>query len=450
MRCSFPLAALTASVLLSVALPPLGCSPKATAPTAAAAKPLVPDNVQLATFDYLWQRVADGYPDPTHGGVDWAQVRTELRPRAAEVRDADALRPILTDMLSRVGVSHYAIVPGTVYRFGSGEGPRGELGMDAALLQGAVHVLSIQPDGPADQAGVLPGDHIVAVDETNLDTIVAELADGQGPRGAAAAVGGVLRDVLRPVIGEPAKLQILRGDEALTLTARPAPIQGDVFQVGELPATRVETVTRIDDPDGPDDPLAPVLVIRFSMFAVPNGAAIRRAVMQAKASGVEACVIDLRGNPGGLPLVAQGIAGHFVARKSASLGTFSTRTSTLEFNIRPRVSAERLDGPLAILVDGRSASSSEIFASGMQELGRATVIGEQSSGLALMSSFERLPNGDRAQLVFADLQTPGGHRLEGQGVTPDVVVVPTPEALRAGEDPVLDTALAAVRAPEAP
>ena len=438
-----PLAfSLLAAVLAS------GC-PKPPAPVSAA-PPVVERNLQLATFDYLWQRVADGYPDPELGGVDWAAVRTELRPKAEAARDPDALRPILRDMLDRVGVSHFAIVSGDIYRGGSGEGPRGVLGMDAGLVEGAAHVLSVRADGPAEQAGIQPGDRLRRIGDTDLDAIVAELADGQGVRGPAAAVGGVLRDLLRPVIGEPTKVVVERSGETLELTVRPAPLKGQIFQVGELPATRVETQSRIDDPDGPDGPLPPVLVLRFSMFAVPSGAAVRQAVIRAKASGVEHCVIDLRGNPGGLPLVAQGIAGHFVARKSASLGTFSTRGSTLEFNIRPRVGSERLDGPLAILVDGRSASSSEIFASGMQDLGRATIVGEQSSGLALMSQFERLPNGDRAQLVFADLRSPSGARLEGTGVTPDRPVPPTVQALRDGHDPPLDAALDAVRTPETP
>ena len=450
MRRLLPFSFVARSLAICLAATVAGCAQKAASGPAHTSPAVAHESVHLATFDYLWQRVADGYPDPTLGGVDWNQVKDDLRPAASAATTADELRPVLTEMLGRVGVSHFAIVPGDVYRIGSGEGPRGELGMDATLLQGAVYVVSVEPNGPAHQAGVHPGDRITAVEDTNLDAIVAELADGQGPRRAAAAVGSVLRDVLHPVVGEPTRLQIERDGTPSSITVRPAPIQGDVFKVGELPATRVETIVRVDDPDGPNGPIAPVLVIRFSMFAVPNGAAIRRAVMQAKLDGVAACVIDLRGNPGGLPLVAQGIAGHFVARRSASLGTFQTRESTLEFNIRPRVSAERLDGPLAILVDGRSASSSEIFASGMQELERAIVVGEQSSGLALMSSFERLPNGDRAQLVFADLQTPSGKRLEGHGVTPDIVITPTPEALRAGQDPILDTALAAVRTPETP
>jgi len=417
-----------------------------TGPTA----PVEVPHEQLATFDYLWKRVADGYPDPEFGGVDWPAVRDELRPEADAAADADALRPVLRDMLSRVGVSHVAIVSGDVYRSGSGEGPRGVLGMDAGLVEGAAHVLSVREDGPADREGIRPGDRIRRIGDTDLDILVTELADGQGVRGPDAAVGGVMRELLRPVIGEPTKVVVVRDDQEVIFTVRPAPLQGQVFQVGELPATRVETHTHIDDPDGPEGPIAPVLVVRFSMFAVPNGAAIRQAIIRAKASGVEHCIIDLRGNPGGLPLVAQGIAGHFVARKSASLGTFSTRGTTLEFNIRPRVSAERLDGQLAVLVDGRSASSSEIFASGLQDLGRAVVIGEQSSGLALMSQFERLPNGDRAQLVFADLRSPSGARLEGKGVTPDLVVPPTAAALHAGHDRALETALASVRGQETP
>lgn len=440
LRCSTPL------LLLALALAPVlsGC------PKTAAAKPSSKAaSSQVDTFDYVWQRVGNSFPDADMNGVDWQAVRDELRPQAEAAADPDALRPILKDMLSRVGVSHFAIVPGRIYR-PRGTGPRGDLGFDAGLVDGAVHVLSVRDGGPAVQAGLQPGDRIDQLGDVVLAEVLAELSSSDSPRGPAAAIGSLMRELVHQPIGEPCAVHIVRGDTTpAPITIRPGPLQGEVFKMGELPATLVETSSHIDDPDG-DGPIPPVLVIRFSMFAMPSAIAIRRAVIDASAQGIDLAVVDLRGNPGGMLDVARGIAGHFVPRRSASLGTFRTREANLELSIRPRISAERIDGNIAVIIDGRSASSSEVLASGLQDLDRATIVGEQSSGLALMSAFESLPNGDRMQFVFADLTSPNGHRLEGVGVTPDLIVSSTAAALRSGHDLPLEAALAAVRAPESP
>jgi carboxyl-terminal processing protease len=102
----------------------------------------------------------------------------------------------------------------------------------------------------------------------------------------------------------------------------------------------------------------------------------------------------------------------------------------------------RFLGPLAILVDGCSASTSEIFAGGMQDLKRARVFGMRSAGAALPSMFERLPNGDGFQYAIANYISEGGKQLEGAGVIPDETAGPTRRELLGGHDPALDRALA--------
>jgi carboxyl-terminal processing protease len=109
--------------------------------------------------------------------------------------------------------------------------------------------------------------------------------------------------------------------------------------------------------------------------------------------------------------------------------------------VKPRASKDRFDGPIVVLVDGLSASTSELFAAGLQELGRVTVVGTTSAGMSLPSIIETLPDGDLLQFVTADLHTPGGARLEGVGVVPDVVVPWDEASLLAGTDPQLDAAL---------
>jgi carboxyl-terminal processing protease len=98
-----------------------------------------------------------------------------------------------------------------------------------------------------------------------------------------------------------------------------------------------------------------------------------------------------------------------------------------------------------VLTDALSASTSEIFALGLQEAGRAVVVGETTAGAALPSIFKRLPTGATLQFAFADFKTPKGVRVEGRGAVPDVPVALDRRSLLAGHDPQLDAALRVAR-----
>ena len=150
-------------------------------------------------------------------------------------------------------------------------------------------------------------------------------------------------------------------------------------------------------------------------------------------------VIDVRGNPGGIGAMAGGIAGWFAKEPQESLGTMFTRTGKMKFIAFKQPGA--FAGPVALLVDDRSMSTSEIFASGMQLTGRARVFGQQSAGAALPSMIEVLPNGDRFLHAFASIEDLEGNGLEGRGVVPDQVVELDRQTLAAGKDPVLEAAL---------
>ena len=137
----------------------------------------------------------------------------------------------------------------------------------------------------------------------------------------------------------------------------------------------------------------------------------------AKAPGI---ILDLRGNPGGIGIMAMGIAGFFIDKEGQKLGVMKMRETTLNFVIFPR--PKTYSGPLAILVDAGSASTSEILAQGLQDLGRARIFGTGTAGAALPSDIVRLPNGDGFQFAQASYTSEKGRVLEGNGVKPDVEV----------------------------
>jgi len=137
--------------------------------------------------------------------------------------------------------------------------------------------------------------------------------------------------------------------------------------------------------------------------------------------------------------MAMGMAGYLVNKPGLRLGTMYTRDTPLNFVINPRTPG--FSGPVAVLLDGESASTSEIFAGGLKDLGRARVFGTRSAAAALPSVIERLPNGDGFQYAVANYISEGGKPLEGAGVQPDVEVKLTRQALLSGRDPVIDSAL---------
>ena len=185
-------------------------------------------------------------------------------------------------------------------------------------------------------------------------------------------------------------------------------------------------------------------VIRFNIWMPVLAAQFDAAVDSLRdADGI---VLDLRGNFGGVGGMSMGIAGHFLDTTRV-IGVMRQRGVELRFVSNPRRVNTRSQavrpyaGPLALVVDALSISTTEIFVGGLQAMGRARVFGSQTAGQALPAVTERLPNGDILYHAIADFLSPTGQPLEGAGVTPDVPVPLTRQALLAGGDPALDAAI---------
>jgi len=215
---------------------------------------------------------------------------------------------------------------------------------------------------------------------------------------------------------------------------------GERVVLGDLPpfVTRV-TSRAVETPGG-----RAVGVIGFNVWMTPVNDPLAREIDRYRAA--KGLVIDLRGNPGGLAAMIQGVAGHLFTTPEL-LGRMKSRGSDLEFRANPRtvtpdgIRVAPYAGPVAILVDELTASASECFAGALQSLGRARVFGLQTMGQALPASTRRLANGDLLMYVVGDFVTATGRRLEGDGVRPDEVVPFSLETLRGGRDATLDAAL---------
>jgi carboxyl-terminal processing protease len=183
-----------------------------------------------------------------------------------------------------------------------------------------------------------------------------------------------------------------------------------------------------------------VLILRLGFFG--DQQEIDWAMRHAR--GVATLILDLRGNPGGLESGLVRLAGHLFDRRLV-VGTIRGRRETRALESRPV--GHPFTGPLYVLIDSESGSSSEILARLVQLEGRGVVVGDLSAGLVMRSRTFPLSVGESRRTFYglsitdADLIMPDGARLEGRGVQPDALVLPTRADLAAGRDPALAIAL---------
>jgi carboxyl-terminal processing protease len=159
-------------------------------------------------------------------------------------------------------------------------------------------------------------------------------------------------------------------------------------------------------------------------------------------------IVDLRQNPGGVSVPMGYTVGEFFP-KSMPWGRFTSRNGQQTDNSSWQWGSARFEGRVVVLVSGRTASCAEIFARALQYHKRATIVGRQTAGAVIGSSFYSLPGGGKLQLGLVDYHGLDGQRLEGAGVKPDVAVAKTFGSigdLRAGRDRDLEAALNALRA----
>ncbi|MCS6817984.1 MAG: S41 family peptidase [Blastocatellia bacterium] len=384
------------------------------------------------TFEIVWGRVKEKYYDPTFGGVDWDAVGQRYRTRLEGIRAESELYALLQQMLGELRRSHFHIYPpGTFVEEGDPSEKQGSVGLDVRVLGRQVVITRVRAGSSAERAGLRPGFVLRRVEDREVDQLVRRLSAGWEPISRRRM--RVARAVLAALEGEPGTWVRVRYWDAQN-RIRETRLQRERIagewseRFGNFPPAPIEfEAKRLGGSVG---------YIRFNIFVVGLMERIRAAIREL--SSTPALIFDLRGNPGGMGGMAAGVAGMLCAQQT-SLGTMKLRSGHLNLAVFPQPNP--YTGIVVILIDAHTGSTAEIFAAGLQELGRAIVVGERSAGAALPSLFERLPTGALFQYAIADFQTPKGVLIEGRGVIPDVEVRLTRRALLEGRDPQLEMAL---------
>ena len=401
---------------------------------------VVDSALAVTTFDSAWRTIGVTLERRGVTRLDWPGVRRELLPRVVRAESDSALRAVIDDMLARIGESHFALLPAQAAPVGdaSASGAAlGTAGLALRVLDGGLVVWRADSGSAARKAGVLPGWTVERIDDLTFSSLGP--ADSVGPRRLA-----VLTSAMRALRGAPGTtVNVVARDPAgirRTYDVTLDSMRGPFSKFGNLPPlpTTFE-MTRRTLADG-----RCAAVIHFQYWMPPIMPALDRAVDAARGCG--GIILDLRGNLGGVAGMMMGAAGHFLT-EPRTLGIMRSRGEEMRFVANPRratdsgVPVEPFAGDFAILVDGLSASTSEMFAAAMQAIGRARVFGERTAGQALPAVATRLPTGDVLMHVVADFVAPDGTRIEGRGVIPDEMVPLTRADLVAGRDAPLECAI---------
>ncbi len=280
-------------------------------------------------------------------------------------------------------------------RFG---GIGAEIGIDEA---GHYVILRVYPGNPAEAAGVRVGDIILAVDGVEVSPQTTSMYD--------------LLAALRGEIGDPVILRLGRGPEVFELEI----VRAEVL----IPST----FWRVLEED------SRIGYIQITRFTDRTPEEVRQGIGELLDQDVKAFILDLRDNGGGLVESAVQVASEFL---DGGPILYEVRRGQDEKAYNASRGGLAVEQPLVVLVNGGSASASEILAGAFQDRGRALLVGEPTFGKGSVQLIFSLSDGSSLHVTAAEWYTPDHHRIEQQGLTPDLTV--TPEA---GRDAALAAAL---------
>jgi carboxyl-terminal processing protease len=277
------------------------------------------------------------------------------------------------------------------------------LGVRIQLEPDGIRVTGLFPDGPAGQAGIQPGDLIVAADGKP----VKSPADVQGEEDSKV------------------KVTVIRDGRQLVFDIVRRPFSTDVPETLEWINARTALVT------------IPTFDLGYQQKRVNE--------IMAEAMKADNIVLDLRGNGGGLVLNLMHLAGFFF-RQDEPLGTFVSKARVAEYEratnrkgdsvqavaawvkddlkLRPLNRPEQFKGSVAVLINGGTGSASEILAAALMEVRNAALVGSQSAGAVLASYMRPVSNGFMLQYPVTDYVTKKGYRIEGNGLKPNLTAPP--------------------------
>ncbi len=398
------------------------------APKHTATKQRLSPKDRREVFEKVWKEIRDHYYDSKFNGVDWNEVHQRYLPLVDAVKNDQEFYALISQMTSELHDAHTRFSSPQQWRnFQRQQGIT--VGFSVDDVDGKTVVTSVIPDSDAARAGIEPGMVVLTVDGTPVADRIAEIEKKRLPSSTERATRWF---IYNRVFAGPPDTQVklgLQRDNGATL---------EVAITRQIHSAAPELTTHVL-PSGN-------VYIGFDGFQHPITKEFKQALQ--KFHDAPGLIVDLRRNGGGDLAVLLPIAGYFFGKKTL-FAKDSTRTGKplssyvglfkLPLQLYVGKPGDQIySGPVAVLVDAHSASSSEVFAAGMQDTQRAKIFGSQSCGCVLGIARPRVMKGGGVLEMSEVLWfSPKGRKLEGTGIIPDRVVVPTMFDLQRGRDAVL-------------
>jgi len=280
------------------------------------------------------------------------------------------------------------------------QGSFGGLGIEITVKDRQLTVVAPIEGTPADRVGLLAGDKIVQIDgkPTKDLTLMEAVRRLRGPRGSKVTIS-----ILREGLTEPKDIEIIR--EVIS----------------------VKSVRSKDLGEG-------VGYVRVNSFQERTGKDLEQTIDQLTKAGANAFVLDLRNNPGGLLNQAVYVSDLFLDKGQLIVYT-SGRIKNQDLRFTAEHSSNFPKFPMVVLVNGGSASASEIVAGALQDHKRAVVLGTKTFGKGSVQTVIPLTDGSGLRLTTAKYFTPKGRSIHGTGLEPDILVEPAKPPQQAGAQP---------------
>lgn len=275
----------------------------------------------------------------------------------------------------------------------------GGLGIVVALRDGMLTIVTPMEDTPGFRVGLLPGDQILKIDGSPTDKL--DLA------------GAV--EKLRGTPGEKVTLTIMR---PATKEVRDYQLERAVIRVDSVKDARLVEAALAEP--------FKIGYVRITQFSEPTAADLAKKLEGLEREGMQALVLDLRHNPGGLLGSAVEVCGLFLPANEMVVYTEGRAASQKQVYRTPETGKAPREYPLAVLVNGGSASGAEIVAGALKDLGRAVVVGETTFGKGSVQSVVQLQDGSALRLTTARYYTPGRQVIHEKGITPNIRATMTP------------------------
>lgn len=383
------------------------------------------------TFLSVWEKIDASFYDRDFNGLDWESIKKKYHTKVQTATNGKELRSVLNEMLGELDRSHFGVygetpstkAPGTSATY---------LGLELRYSKGRLFVFEVAKPSPAARAGMTPGMELLKFERKPVSDLLE--AHAVGPETSALLTFDALNEILEQLgAPEDGKTTLKIKGRKKPFNFAPGEYRGELGTMGFDGSYPMKFETRILPGE------QSVHLIDFNLFVPSLMPRLNKAVARARSEKADGLVIDLRGNPGGLAIMATGLIGRLID-KELDLGDMNNPSGNFPFHAFPQENAYL--GPVAVLVDSFSASTSEIFAAALQEHQRARIIGRPTMGAVLPSIVDKLPNGDRLQYAIGDFVTEVKKiHLEGRGVTPDEIIQLDPAILQDGRDPDLEAAL---------